>query len=407
MGAPAEASHPPFNPRRILPIVACISGLGIASATIYVPSLPVIVRDLATTVGLVQLTLTAFFFGNVVGQLGAGPLSDRYGRRIVALTGVALWAATSLACAVADHIGLLFALRVLQGIGVAAGMVVARAIVRDLFDRERAARAASLISMSVGIAPVLGPILGGYIEVFLGWRWAFGMVTVAALLLWLWAAQGLPETHLNRAVRPNLLRSIASDYARLLRHRGFRAFAAVNIGLFGGMYSFVAAGPILLMQTFGVAPQHYGLLAGAVSAGYFCGSAISSRLTVRLGLERMIDVAMLCLLVSGLLLLGTALFGWSNVASTVTLMFLWAVGMGLGVPNSNVGAVSIHPEIAGTAAALLGALQITAGTLGTVLVFLLPAGSALALGGQLAAIALGSTAGWFALRRFAAGRRGG
>lgn len=400
MAEPTGSPHPPLNPRRILPIVACISGLGIASGTMYVPSLPDIVRELGTTVGLVQLTLTAFFFGNVVGQLGAGPLSDRFGRRIVVLSGVALWAWTSLACALVDSIGLLIALRVAQGIGVAAGMVVARAIVRDLFSRERAARAASLIAMSVGISPVLAPILGGYIELYLGWRWAFGIVTIAAVLLWLWAARGLPETHLKRAARSSLVRGVAGDYARLLRHRGFCAFAAVNIGLFGGMYTFIAAGPILLIQTFGVSPERYGPLAGSVSFGYFVGSAISSRLTIRLGLERMIDVAMLCLIASGLALFAVAAAGLAGAIDTTLLMFLWAAGMGLGVPNSNAGAVSIHPEIAGTAAALLGALQITAGTLGTVLVFLLPAGSSLMLGAQLAAIALAASAGWFALRRF-------
>ena len=353
--------------RLILPILVASGSLGLLASSIYVPSIPDIGRELGVPVGAVQLTMTAFLVAYGASMLIMGSLSDRFGRRRVLLAGNLLCLAASLACAAASSIALLLIGRIFQAIGSCAGVVIARATVRDLFDREQTARAMAALAMAVSIAPILAPMLGGYLHVWLGWRANFIVVALFAVVLSFAVARWLPETNTNPQNQASLLRGLVIGFAALLRVRKFISYALVTACGGAGYYAFASAAPVIFIDRFHVSPDLYGLAAASSSIGFVCGSFLTNRYALRAGPDRMIRIGGFLQLVSGALIVGASLAGLATPWTIVVTLYFMGISNGMFMPSAFAGSVSIHPQFAGAAAGLAGFVQMSGAGLATML----------------------------------------
>lgn len=374
-------------PAGLLPLLTVLNANGILAAGMYLPSLPSIGQALQAPADMLPLTLSVYLAAFAVGQLGFGPLSDRWGRRGLLLAGLMMMAAGSFFCAFAGSLDQLLLARAAQGLGAASGMVTGRAVLNDVYERAEAARATSVVSAALAIAPIVSPILGGIVEQAFGWRGNFlasGIVTLAAFAAAYWR---LPETHRPGPAKESLLGGMVRSYGFLLSSRAFLTFALVNLAIFAGLHGFNAGSPQLMIGELGLSPFAYGLLAATASAGYFLGALLSSRLVAKLGVLVMIDAGVACMVAGGVgLALYAELFG-TSITAIVATRALWAVGMGLALPNTVVSAVGVNRAMLGSAAALSGFLQTSGGMAGSAANSFFPAGDMLSLG-----LAFGGTA---------------
>lgn len=394
-------SKPPA-PASLLLLITILYANGILAATMYLPSLPTIGEQLSAPADVLPITLTAYFLTFAGGQLLFGPLSDRYGRRPLLIGGLAMMVVGSAACALVDSLpGLLWA-RAVQGLGAASAMAIGRAIVNDAYERAEAARATSVISAAMALAPIVAPLLGGLIEQYIGWRanfWISGGITLAVMLVLMLR---MPETYTPGLSSGPLLPGILRAYGFLLGSRIFLTFGLLNMGIFAGLHGFSAAAPSVLIVSMDLDPVSFGLLMSFGSGGFFVGALISSWFGTRLGLRRMIDLGVLCMVAGALgLALWVEVFS-PSITAIVVLRTLWAIGMGLALPNSVVAAVGVNPAAIGAGAALSGFLQTMGGIMGSAVNALFPAGDALSLGIAFACTALFGAAVWWMNRDAAA-----
>ncbi|MEQ8347674.1 MAG: multidrug effflux MFS transporter [Sneathiellaceae bacterium] len=389
----------PSSQGGLLALISSFSATGIIATSIYVPSMPAIAQDLAASPTAVKLTLSVFLAAFAVGQLVYGPISDRLGRRPVLISGLVICVLASVVCILAPDVWTLTAARVVQGLGACVGVVVTRAVVRDVYGRAAAARAMSMLAMVIIMAPILAPIVGGYIEDYAGWRYQFVFIAAMSVIVLALAWFRLPETNPGRAGGPGMLRSALHGYGRLGRDRSFLAYALYIGFAFAGVYCFIGAGPTLFIDVLQIPARHFGLIAAGQAIGFFFGSLISSRLTLRLGLDRMIDLGVATAILATAALLAFAFAGIQDVAAIVGPLFVWSMGMGLSFPNAMAGAVSVDPRNAGTASALSGFFQMAGGAIGAILIGLpthshsVPMAVGTAIATALAALA------WLCLRR--------
>lgn len=340
-------------------LLTSLVAFGPLSTDLYLPSLPMLVGEFATDIPTVQLTLSVFLLGFAVSQLAYGPLSDRFGRRPVLLAGVALYAVASIACTRADSIETLILLRFLQAVGACVGPVVARAVVRDVYGRERAARVLSYMAMAMAIAPAVGPLLGGVLTERLGWRACFvalSAIGVAVLLaVWLF----LRETNVHRdpeALRPARL---LNNYQRLFSHRAYLGYVLCAACMYSGLFAFISGSSFVLMNILGLTPTGFGLGFAAAVVGYMLGSFSSGRLTLALGIDRMIVIGTAVSTLAGLTALGLALAGQVSVVAVIAPVVVYFLGTGITLSNALAGAVGPFPSMAGLASALLGFIQMS------------------------------------------------
>jgi DHA1 family bicyclomycin/chloramphenicol resistance-like MFS transporter len=353
---------------RVEILLTAVVGLGALSIDMFLPSLPAIAQAFGSTPATVQLTVTLFLMGFAAAQLVYGPLSDRFGRRGVLITGLVLYAAAGLGCAMAPTIGILIGARVLQALGGGVGPVVARAVIRDLYERERAARVFSYMAMVQSLNPMLAPVLGGYVHEAFGWRAVFYVLAGAGALFALLMAAGVRETNVRRdptALQPGAL---GRNIAVLVTDRAYLAYVLVNALMFGGQFAFISGSSFVLIGILGVSPSAFGFCFGAVALGIMTGTFLSGRFGGRLGLERTIRCGTGLGAAAGLLLAALAWSGILSVASIVAPMYVFAVGLGLTLPNGMAGAIGPFPQMAGLAAAVAGFLQMTGSALYSVAV---------------------------------------
>ena len=367
-------------PAELVLLLTALFANGILAATMYLPSLPSIGDDLAGPSEILPLTLTVYFATFAGGQLFYGPLSDRYGRRPLLFGGLAIMVAGSLACALAGSLSTLLWARAVQGLGGASAMATGRAIVNDVYDRRQAARATSTISASLALAPILAPALGGIVEHFLGWRanfWISGGITALVLAILVWR---LPETLRPASAAGPLFSGIIRAFAFLLGSRTFLTLGLLNLAIFAGLHGFNAGAPAVLIDTMDIPPVLYGILTAIGAGGYLIGSLLSSLLGGRIGMLRLIDLGVLCMLTGAVAMAGCIALLPPSVAVIIGFRMLWAMGMGLALPNSVVTAVGINPATIGAGAALAGFLQTTGGGLGSAVNSFFPAGDPLSFG---------------------------
>lgn len=381
----------------ITALATAIVALGPLTMSIYGPSMPAIAVALDTTGGMVQLTLTVYLIGFALAQLVYGPLSDRFGRRRLLILGLVVYVLGSAACALAGSIEMLIAARLVQAAGACAGPALGRAMVRDVFARHEAARVLAVVGMALALAPAVGPVLGGHLQSWFDWEAIFVLLGAAGLVLLLAVARSLPET--NRHPDPDALRParIARNYLGLLRHPVFLGYLGPAAVTLGGLFTFMAVAPFLLIDGAGLSPRQYGWTSLPIVGAYLLGSALVTRCSGRAGLDRLILASGALVLTGAGLLLVLALAGAPGVASLIGPILLWGGGMGLALPTATAGALAPFPHMAGTASALMGCMQMGTGALGSLLVSRLHEGSAVPVAVTLATLGLGGYALYYAL----------
>jgi MFS transporter, DHA1 family, multidrug resistance protein len=345
---------------------------------------------------MVELSLTSFFIGMTVGQLIYGPLSDHYGRKKPLLAGMGVYLLATIGCAFVHSIQMLILFRVLQALGGCAGMVVTRAIVRDLFDKQRVAHIFSIMMLIMGLAPILAPLAGGYLTEYFSWRIIFGALGGFCFVTLLCSAFFLPETHVATEGR-FLFRSTFRSYGELFRDRHFLGYSLTGGAIYAGMFAYIAGSPFVLITLFGVRPENYGWIFGINALGIVTFSQIN-----RLLLRKFQSEQILRFFVRGsaLFAIGVfvgALFGHHLYALLVPLFLFIAVN-GLIFPNSSATALAHQGHRAGTASSLMGMLQWAVACLSSFLVSFLHNGTAFPMAGVMLAAGL---AGWIVLQTVA------
>ena len=326
----------------------------------WVPALAALGDSLGASVGAAQLTVTAFFAGIAVGQLGWGPVSDRYGRRPCLLAGLALACAATAAGVGASSIEAVTLARFVQGLGMSCGPVIARTIVRDLHSHEQAARLFSSMTIVFSVVPIAGPLVGAALLMLGGWRAVLAFFAVVSAVLFVAAAAGLRETAPAERASMHPLKLLAAFRAILAEPRFSAPFAAMVLGQIG-IFAFVANSAFVLMKGFGIAPVAYSLVFAGVMLGQITGAWASGRLVVRLGIARMLRTGAALVAVSGAC---AALLAWGGVAHWAAVLvpfMLYVGGMALITPNATAAALTPFARTAGAASSLIGASQFAVG----------------------------------------------
>lgn len=344
-------------------LLAGLSAIGPLTTDMYLPSLPDIADGLRASTAEVQSTISAYLVGFAIGQIIYGPVSDRHGRKPVLLAALVLYSVASLVCALSSSVQMLIAARSLQAIGGCGGIVLARAIVRDLYSGARAGRELSLIAAVMALAPVLAPIAGGALQTGFGWRAIFFTLTVAAfggvLVVWLL----LPETLSRRAAEPVSVSSIARSYGIVARNPAYLAYLALASASYAGLFAWISGTSFVLQNLFGLSPLVFSLAFSVGSLGYMAGSSLSARLSQRLGLDGVIGVGSVLTALGGLGMLAAVALGTRSAGALVMCMAVYLAGMGMVLPQSLAGALTPFPERAGAASSLLGFVQQSAAAL--------------------------------------------
>jgi MFS transporter, DHA1 family, multidrug resistance protein len=327
-------------------LLALVTAIGPLSIDLYLPAMPEIGRLLDAPASMVQLTISVYLMGFAGGQIVYGPASDRYGRKPVLMTALLVFCAATLACAIAPGIEALIAAQTLQGFGASGAIVLARAIIRDLYEGARAGRELSIMAMIMGLAPIIGPMIGGAVQTVLGWRADFAFIlaagAVAATLSW----RLLPETR-RAPTAPLSFGNVLRSYRLLLGHRGFLANVALVAISFCGLFAWISASPFVLQDLYGLSAFSYGLAFGLAAVGFMLGTSLAATIVVRLGLDRTIGIGAAVLAAGGLALL--VVVGW-----------LPRSGLGLALPVAvylaGMGLIMPQAVIQQSAAAIAGAV---------------------------------------------------
>lgn len=338
-------------------LMGCLTAFDPMSIDMYLPAFANIQKDLATTYSSVELSLTSFFIGMAVGQLAYGPLADRFGRKKPLLFGMLLYMVASFSCAFAPNIQTLIALRILQAFGGCAGMVITRAIVRDLFNPKKTASFFSSLTLVMGLAPILAPTVGGFINEALGWRMIFailGTLNVACILCIAWL---LPETHHVRK-KGLTLGSIFQNYFRLLGDRSFVGYTVPDSFIRAGMFAYIAGSPFVFMELFKIPAEHYGWIFGLNAIGLVTSSQVNRLLLKRHDPDRILRTTRPLTTLAALALFLIPIFSTSVWAVMIPL-FLFVASLGFVGPNSGALALANQGHQAGLASALYGTLQWT------------------------------------------------
>lgn len=378
-------------------LLTALVAFGAISTDLYLPSLPSIVIAFDSSSADVQLTLSVFLCGFAVSQIIYGPLSDRFGRRPVLLGGLAVYLVGSLACAVAPGVWWLVGARFVQAVGACAGVVLGRTIVRDIYGRERAAKALSYMGMAMALAPALGPILGGYLEVWFGWRVNFLVLVAFGASCLLGTILLLPETNRWRDPAATNARRMLSNYLTLAGDRIYLGYVLVNAFAFSGIFSFISGSSFVFIDVLGLSPDRYGLCFAAIVVGYMVGTFASARLTLSLGLDRLILAGALIGALGGAVAVGLALAGTLSVVAIVAPIFLFMIGVGLMLPNAMAGAIGPYPQMAGAASALMGFVQMTLAATVGIAIGHLHDGTAIPMTTAIAGLALAALFAYVAL----------
>ncbi|RED54148.1 multidrug effflux MFS transporter [Aestuariispira insulae] len=350
------------------------SATSILATDLYAPSLPHLPEFFQTDNDMVKLTMSLNVMGYAVAQLFYGPLADRFGRRPVMLAGMAGFILFSLACALADSIEFLIAARVLQGLTACAEAVVALLVIRDLYDEDDSVKLMGFYGMTISLAPAVGPIIGGYVHVWLGWRANFYLLTGLALVVTALILIYLPETGTREkgAARPG---RILRDYTKLLCCREYLSYAIPLGAVMGGLFAFITEAPFVLIDLMGVPTQSFGYYQAVIVVAYFLGSLAASGAVKKVGVEKLTQGG-LCLVAGG----GILLMMMARLIDLTPMliaggMTIFAIGLGLVFASAPIRAMDCAPTGRGPSAAMLGALEMGGAGLGSLTVGLLNDGT--------------------------------
>lgn len=352
-----------------------LSAMGAFSIDMYLPGFPDIARDLHTTIPHIALSITSFFIGISVGQMIYGPLLDKYGRKKPLYIGLIVYIIASVMCSFAADAGMLIGIRLLQALGSCAGMVVSRALVRDIFPVNEIAKIFSLLMLVLAISPIIAPTLGGYMTAAFGWRSIFYVLTgigVAALILsWKTLPAGRePASSLSLLPRP-----IIQSFREVARVPQFYTYAFSGAIASSGLYAYIAGSPFVFMEWYHVSEKQYGWIFAIIAIGLITASQVNTVLLRKYTSEQIVRIALLCQCVAGMLLVAGALFHVLGLYSTIFLIWLFLSTQGFAFPNASALSLAPFAHNAGTASALMGAIQLGMGSVSTAMVSLLSNGT--------------------------------
>jgi DHA1 family bicyclomycin/chloramphenicol resistance-like MFS transporter len=359
MRSTSKAEHSPLPqyvhaPLLIL-IAACLM-MQPLSTDLYLASLPGLATDFRVPASTVQLTLSLFVIGFGAAQLIIGPLSDRFGRRPVLLSGLALYLGATVLCGLAPSIAVLIAARFLQALGCCSAVIIARAIVRDAYAPEHGVRVIARASTWLSLAPLFGPILGSYLQVAFGWRAAFAALGVLAAGLLILAAARLPETNPHRNPRATELAGLLANYRIVLGSTEFWAHALPGALSYGAIFAFISGSPFVLIRVLDVPTAWFGYCFAFGVSGYMVGTLVCRRVLPRLGPQLTFRIGGTLSLASGALFLAATAAGVRHWWLVLAAMFVTMGAHGINFPIGQSGSVTPFPLQAGTAAGLMGAL---------------------------------------------------
>lgn len=343
-----------MSPTTILWLIAGCLMLQPLSTDLYLASLPHLADAFAVTPAAVQQTLSLFVVGFGVAQLVSGPLSDRFGRRPVVLWGLGIYIIASLACAFAPTLDLLVAARFVQAIGCCTAAVVARALIRDLYSPADGARIIAKASSLLALAPLIGPVLGGYLQVWFGWRAAFFFHSFFCLALLAATARFLAETNQHPNPAATRLSGLFAVYRRIAGNGVFWAYTLPGALSYASIFSFISGSAFVLIKVLGVSTELYGYCFAFGVSGYLIGTLVCRRLLGKLGLARTVNVGIALSLCAGLVFVILVMSGVQHWSVVVGCLFLTMGAHGINFPCAQSGAIAPFPREAGAAAGLLG-----------------------------------------------------
>lgn len=337
--------------------LALLTALGPLSTDMYLPSLPSIAGALTASASEVQLTLSAFLVGFAAGQIVHGPIADRLGRKPVLLAGIGIYVAASAACAAAVSVEWLIVARFFQALGASGPIVLARSIARDLYEGPRAGQELARMGSIMGLVPAAAPVIGGLLETAFGWRASFlGAMAFGLFAAWLVHAR-LPETIRRKVEEPFTFGGILAGFGAIWAHRPYRPWAAIVALTYGGLFAFISGSSFVLQGLYGLTEVVYGFAFGVCALAYVGGTLIGGRLVRRVGIAATARVGVTLLALGGGAMLVAALVHSGHPLEIVVPMMVYMVGVGVGLPQTQAGALMPFPDRAGTASSLTGFLQ--------------------------------------------------
>ncbi|OUS38882.1 hypothetical protein A9R01_02750 ['Osedax' symbiont bacterium Rs2_46_30_T18] len=357
-------------------ILIVLSAIGPVALNIFLPSMPNLTESLNTSHDISQLTLTLYLVATACAQLILGPLSDKYGRRPILLAGVGVYVIASLGCALAFNIEQLIAGRILQAAGGCAGIIITRAIVRDLYDKRKSTSLLGYMTMIMAVAPMLSPIIGGYLDQWSSWRASFYLVTLLGFIVFIFSYSKLHET--NHQLSADMkLGNIFSKYKLLIVERQYLGYVLGTSFGSAVFFAFIAGAPFYATKVLDLLPSEYGFYFIMVSLGYMSGNFISGRYASRLSERQMLDMSSIILALGISVLIYFSFTSFDHPAYLFIPMALVACSNGIAIPNGMSGALSVNPKLAGTASGLAGFIQISMGAAATFVVGFFHDGSAM------------------------------
>jgi DHA1 family bicyclomycin/chloramphenicol resistance-like MFS transporter len=337
----------------------------------YLPSLPEVTRSLHAPAATVQLTLTACLAGMALGQLVVGPMSDRWGRRRPLLAGLAVFVVATVLCALAPTVELLVAFRLAQGLAGAAAIVIARAVVRDLYDGMAMARFFSTLMLISGVAPIVAPLIGGQILRVTDWRGVFAVLTVVGVLIGVLVWTRLPETLAPAERHSGGVGEALRSMRGLLADRSFTGYMLTGGFAFAALFAYISASPFVIQEIYGASPQTFSLLFGVNSVGLVIVGQINGKILVgRVSLDRVLGIGLAIVITAAtaLLLMSLGVFGEVGLVPVAAALFVLMSAMGITLPNTQALALMRTKHAAGSASALLGTTSFLIGAIASPLV---------------------------------------
>ena len=372
-----------------LTILSVLMAFASISTDLYLPALPMMAQSFRVSAGMMELTVSGYLIGFSLGQLFWGPFSDRYGRRLPIAIGLVLFLIGSLGSALAASAGSIIFWRVVQALGACASVVLARAMVRDVYEGPNAARMMSTVITAMAVAPMLGPSLGALILRLGSWRWIFwllvcvGILTLISLML-------LPETLPKERRNILAIKRALQGYISIIRHRHLLGYAGAGAFFYGVVFASISGTPFAYISYYGVTPQIYGLLFALGIIGLMFVNQINRILVAKVHHDHILQVGVIVAAVATMMLAFDARTDWGGLLGLVIPILFFISANGFIVANSMVGALSLFPESAGAASALIGALQYGFGVLGSTLVAVFADGTPWPMGAVMAIFGLGS-----------------
>jgi DHA1 family bicyclomycin/chloramphenicol resistance-like MFS transporter len=343
-------------------LMGALTAIGPLSIDMYLPAFPAIGKEF-DALSQVELSLASFFTGLALGQLFYGPISDRVGRKPPLYFGLSLFLVASIGAATSPDIHSLIGWRFTQGLGGCAGMVISRAVVRDRCSPQDAAKAFSLLMLVMGLAPILAPLLGGVVVTLSGWRTIFFILAVFAGSCLIAIRLLLKESHAVTRTTSLARHKVLQDYLHLLSDKAFMRYTLSSSLAFTGMFAYIAGSPYVLMQLHHIPPQHYGWVFGSNAIGLIGASQLNARLLQRHDMHTLLHYGVLSVALAGTSLAGLALSGWLPLPLLLMGLFIFIASLGFISPNASAAALAHQGHRAGTASALMGALQFLLATL--------------------------------------------